>query len=153
MVFERIADAALARRREAEAGIMSLFGDATAGGGPPEIDRVDIPDVEFDKMQRLAYEKEMLGLYVSDHPLMGAQAALARHVESTLTEAKEMQRRARPRRWAASSRPCQPPLHQAGRPDGHLRPRGPRGGHGGLRLPPDDDRLRPPPRGGQRRGA
>jgi DNA polymerase-3 subunit alpha len=90
MVFERIADAALARRREAEAGIMSLFGEATVGGGPAEIDRVEIPDVEFDKMQRLAYEKEMLGLYVSDHPLMGAQAALARHVESTLTEAKEM---------------------------------------------------------------
>jgi len=90
MVFERIADSALARRREAEAGIMSLFGEATVGGGPAEIDRVDIPDVEFDKMQRLAYEKEMLGLYVSDHPLMGAQAALARHIESTLTEAKEL---------------------------------------------------------------
>jgi DNA polymerase-3 subunit alpha len=90
MVFERIADSALARRRDAEAGIMSLFGDATPGAGPAEIDRVDIPDVEFDKMQRLAYEKEMLGLYVSDHPLMGAQQALARHVESTLTEAKEM---------------------------------------------------------------
>ena len=90
MVFERIADSALARRREAEAGIMSLFGEATVGGGPAEIDRVDIPDVEFDKMQRLAYEKEMLGLYVSDHPLMGAQQALSRHIESTLTEAKEM---------------------------------------------------------------
>jgi DNA polymerase-3 subunit alpha len=90
MVFERIADAALARRRDAEAGIMSLFGDATPGEEPAEIDRVEIPDVEFDKTQRLAYEKEMLGLYVSDHPLMGAQTALARHVESTLTEAKEM---------------------------------------------------------------
>ena len=30
-----------------------------------------IPDTEFDKAQRLAFEKEMLGLYVSDHPLMG----------------------------------------------------------------------------------
>jgi DNA polymerase-3 subunit alpha len=90
MVFERIADSAMARRKDADAGIMSLFGDATPGAGPAEIDRVDIPDVEFDKMQRLAYEKEMLGLYVSDHPLMGAQAALAKHVEATLTEAKEM---------------------------------------------------------------
>jgi DNA polymerase-3 subunit alpha len=90
MVFERIADSALARRREAEAGIMSLFGEVTVGGEPTEIDRVDIPDAEFDKMQRLAYEKEMLGLYVSDHPLMGAQQALSRHVEATLTEAKEM---------------------------------------------------------------
>ncbi|MDQ3944479.1 MAG: DNA polymerase III subunit alpha, partial [Actinomycetota bacterium] len=89
-VFERIADAALGRRREAEAGVMSLFGESTPEGGPPEIDRVDVPDVEFDKTQRLVFEKEMLGLYVSDHPLMGAQAALARHVEHTLTECKEL---------------------------------------------------------------
>jgi DNA polymerase III subunit alpha len=89
-VFERIADAALARRREAEAGIMSLFGDSAPEGGPTEIDRVEIPAVEFDKTDRLAYEKEMLGLYVSDHPLMGAQAALARHVEGTITEVKEL---------------------------------------------------------------
>ena len=33
-----------------------------------------IPDTEFDKAQRLAFEKEMLGLYVSDHPLMGYEA-------------------------------------------------------------------------------
>ena len=89
-VFERIADSALARRREAEAGVMSLFGDAAADGGPSEIDRVEIPDVEFDKAQRLAFEKEMLGLYVSDHPLMGAQGALATHCDASLTELKEM---------------------------------------------------------------
>src|SRR5207237_6745650 len=73
MVFERIADAALARRRDAEAGIMSLFGEATPGSGPAEIDRVEIPDAEFDKMQRLAYGKEMLGLFAVDPPLMAAQ--------------------------------------------------------------------------------
>ncbi|HLF39951.1 MAG TPA: DNA polymerase III subunit alpha, partial [Acidimicrobiia bacterium] len=89
-VFERIADSALARRREAEAGVMSLFGDSSSNGGVSEIDRVDIPDVEFEKTQRLAFEKEMLGLYVSDHPLMGAQAALAKHCEASLTELKEM---------------------------------------------------------------
>ena len=36
-----------------------------------------IPDTEFPKSQRLAFEKEMLGLYVSDHPLMGARARAA----------------------------------------------------------------------------
>ena len=37
-----------------------------------------IPDLEFDKTERLRLEKEMLGLYVSDHPLMGAERALRR---------------------------------------------------------------------------
>ena len=35
--------------------------------------RTPIPDTEFDKSQRLAFEKEMLGLYISDHPLMGLE--------------------------------------------------------------------------------
>jgi DNA polymerase-3 subunit alpha len=48
--------------------------------------RLPIPDREFDKKQRLAFEKEMLGLYVSDHPLMGADAALRRRTECTLAE-------------------------------------------------------------------
>ena len=94
-VFEQIVDHAVARRRERDAGIMSLFGD---GGGTDDgadaglgafAERTPIPDVEFPKSVRLALEKEMLGLYVSDHPLMGAQRALRRHIDATLTELKE----------------------------------------------------------------
>ena len=35
----------------------------------------DLPD--WDKKQRLAFEREMLGLYVSDHPLSGLEHVLA----------------------------------------------------------------------------
>ena len=95
-VYEQIVDHTLARRRERDAGIMSLFGgDAgtpsgleASGDGFDE--RVTIPDTEFDKRARLAHEKEMLGLYVSEHPLMGAERGLRRHVECTLTELKEL---------------------------------------------------------------
>jgi DNA polymerase-3 subunit alpha len=95
LVFDQIVDRMLARRREAELGIMSLFGDApaadAAGAGPAFDDaRVPIPDVEFDKMQKLAFEKEMLGLYVSDHPLMGAEAALRKHTEAGIGELREL---------------------------------------------------------------
>ncbi len=45
-----------------------------------------IPDIEFDKKVRLGFEKEMLGLYVSDHPLMGAEASLRRRTECSITE-------------------------------------------------------------------
>ena len=45
-----------------------------------------IPDIEFDKKPRLAFEKEMLGLYVSDHPLMGLEGPLRRRTECTIAE-------------------------------------------------------------------
>ena len=93
LVFEQIVDQALSRRRERDAGVMNLF-DVGAESSPdlaPAFDEaVVIPDDEFDKSQRLVFEKEMLGLYVSDHPLMGAQRSLARHTDSTLTELREL---------------------------------------------------------------
>jgi len=97
LVFEQIVDRTLARRREREQGVMSLFGGLDDGGsdgsgGTPIFDdaRVPVPEVDFDKMQRLAFEKEMLGLYVSDHPLLGAEAALRRHADVTVRELREL---------------------------------------------------------------
>jgi DNA polymerase-3 subunit alpha len=90
LVFEQIVDRTLARRREADQGVMSLFESvmSDAGGGFDD-SRVPIPDKEFDKSQRLAFEKEMLGLYVSDHPLLGTEAALARHTDLGIGELLE----------------------------------------------------------------
>jgi DNA polymerase III subunit alpha len=93
MVFEQIVDRSVARRREEDQGVMSLFAELS-GSGQPVFDeaRVPIPDREFDKHVRLAFEKEMLGLYLSDHPLKGAEAALARHVDTTISDFKEQGR-------------------------------------------------------------
>jgi DNA polymerase-3 subunit alpha len=92
-VFEPIVDEAVTRHREREAGIMSLFGDGepTEDGGAPGglLGRVEIPNDEFDRKTRLDFEKEMLGLYVSDHPLLGTEAALRRHADCTLTEFRD----------------------------------------------------------------
>ena len=88
MVFEQIIDTTLVRRRERDQGVMSLFGDdvfASDEGGFSE--RIAIPDHEFDKSDRLKFEKEMLGLYVSDHPLLGAEAALRRKVDCPVADA------------------------------------------------------------------
>jgi DNA polymerase-3 subunit alpha len=92
LTFEEIVDVILSRRRERDAGIMSLFGDAASGTDDiaASFDRPPIPDEEFSKSQLLAFEKEMLGLYVSDHPLMGAERALRRYADATLSELKEM---------------------------------------------------------------
>ena len=70
-------------------GVMTLFGEAAEVRGVAYDDRSEIPDLEFDKRDRLAFEKEMLGLYVSDHPLMGAEAALRRKTDGTLADAAE----------------------------------------------------------------
>jgi DNA polymerase-3 subunit alpha len=47
--------------------------------------------MEFDKTSRLRLEKEMLGLYVSDHPLLGAERALRKYIECSLAELAEME--------------------------------------------------------------
>jgi len=89
LCFEQIVDATVARRREHDMGVMSLFGN---GDDSPTFDeRVAIPDVEFHKRQKLAFEKEMLGLYVSDHPLMGAEASLRRRIDCTIADLDEIE--------------------------------------------------------------
>jgi DNA polymerase-3 subunit alpha len=89
--FEQIVDRAVTRRKEREQGTMSFFDleGPDAGGGAVFEQRISIPDTEFGKAQRLAFEKEMLGLYVSEHPMMSAERALRRHVDCTLSELKE----------------------------------------------------------------
>ena len=84
-VFEQIIDTTIVRRRERERGVMSLFGEASEDeGGWSE--RIPIPELQFDKADQLRFEKEMLGLYISDHPLMGVQAALRRKVDCGIAE-------------------------------------------------------------------
>jgi DNA polymerase-3 subunit alpha len=88
LVFEQIVDRTLERRRREAEGQYDLFGTVEAVAFDDV--RVAIPDEEFDKAQKLAFEKEMLGLYVSDHPLMGAEAALRKHTESTIAEMRDL---------------------------------------------------------------
>ena len=81
-VHESIIDMTVRKRREHDAGVMSLFGEQSEG--PSFDDRPDVPDVEYDRMQKLAHEKEMLGLYISDHPLKGMEARVRRLADSTI---------------------------------------------------------------------
>ncbi|MGQ0804093.1 MAG: DNA polymerase III subunit alpha [Actinomycetota bacterium] len=88
-VHEQIIDQVLEVRRRRDQGEMSFF-DLGPNAGADDFDhRVDIPDTEFGKAERLREEKEMLGLYVSEHPMMSAERALRRYTECTLAELKE----------------------------------------------------------------
>ncbi len=88
-VFEEIVDRTLAKRRDEELGISTLFSileDADVPASGFDSARVPVPDIEFEKTERLAFEKEMLGLYVSDHPLLGVEAALRRLADKSVRE-------------------------------------------------------------------
>ncbi len=90
LVHEQIIDRTLTRRKKEAEGQFDLFSmGSDDDAAPPTIDRVPIPPDEFEKMQRLSFEKEMLGLYVSDHPLMGAEAALRKLVDCSINDVRE----------------------------------------------------------------
>jgi DNA polymerase III subunit alpha len=89
-VYEMMVDSALKAKKDQANGWVSLFGDdGDAAGGVELDDAPEIPADEYDKTQRLKFEREMLGLYVSDHPLFGTERVLERHVDATCAALRE----------------------------------------------------------------
>jgi len=86
-VYEQIVESALTRKRAEAAGQFSLFDEMDDAGEPGATDsEVVIPDEEFSKAQLLKLEREMLGLYVSDHPLFGVERILEAHTDRSCAE-------------------------------------------------------------------
>lgn len=68
-MMESCADGAARRQKDADANQISMF-DLEDAHDHGFAEHVPPPDgVEWDKRMKLAFEKEMLGIYVSDHPL------------------------------------------------------------------------------------
>lgn len=87
LMHELVLDATLERRRNEEMGQYSLFaGDDLAG----DEEDFEIPRDEWAQKIKLAFEKEMLGLYVSDHPLLSVGASLAASTTTTIAELDEL---------------------------------------------------------------
>jgi DNA polymerase-3 subunit alpha len=86
MVHESIVDDAIAKRREEEKGVMSLFGELEESGDSGWSSEIAIPDLQFTKPDQLRHEKDMLGLYISDHPLKGVEIALRRLTTSSIAD-------------------------------------------------------------------
>lgn len=93
--YEDIIEKALQKRREEKQGVatlFSLFDEADAQKeGFEATDSYDalrgsIAAVEFSKTEKLAFEKEMLGLYVSDHPLKGFENQLNKLTDMGIRE-------------------------------------------------------------------
>ncbi|HEX2154350.1 MAG TPA: DNA polymerase III subunit alpha [Acidimicrobiia bacterium] len=90
LVYESLLDATLERRRNEDMGQFSLFAETEAAG---EAGRVEIPLDEWRQKIKLGFEKEMLGLYISDHPLLGARTTLTSVAPTAIADLEEMKDR------------------------------------------------------------
>ncbi len=87
VVYEQILDGTLERRRNEDMGQFSLF-----AGEPGEVShgRIEVPDLIWPQKIKLAFEKEMLGLYVSDHPLLSVGQSLAAATTTTISQLDDL---------------------------------------------------------------
>jgi DNA polymerase-3 subunit alpha len=84
VVHEQAVDSVISVKRKEAEGQFDLFADFAGGDDEAGMSfSVDVPDLpDWDKKQRLAFEREMLGLYVSDHPLSGLEHVLTRAADT-----------------------------------------------------------------------
>ena len=77
LIYLEAIDSVMEAKRAESIGQFDLFG-GSPGSGEAAVTgvEIDIPNQEWDKALLLSYEREMLGLYVSDHPLLGVEHLL-----------------------------------------------------------------------------
>ena len=85
MEHSRAIDEVLGLKRAEAAGQFDLFGEMTQDEKGSSF-RGNIPDTEWDTKLRLGFEREMLGLYVSGHPLSGVEHVLSAHSDASVPD-------------------------------------------------------------------
>jgi DNA polymerase-3 subunit alpha len=92
-VLDPCMDEAQKRQREVARGQISLF-DIAAGPDTGEKvfnNKLELPDIpEYPQKELLAMEKEMLGLYISGHPLHEVKEALVQRTSARLDQLGEL---------------------------------------------------------------
>ena len=83
-VHEHVVDTAVEIKRSEAIGQFDLFGGLSGGEESGLLPPLEVSLGEWEKSVLLAHERDMLGLYVSDHPLHGAEHILAQLTERTI---------------------------------------------------------------------
>jgi DNA polymerase-3 subunit alpha len=83
-VHEHVVDTAVEIKRSEAIGQFDLFGGLEGGTESGLLAPLEVSLGEWEKSVLLAHERDMLGLYVSDHPLQGAEHILAQLTERTI---------------------------------------------------------------------
>jgi len=82
LVHADAVDAVMSTKKAEAIGQFDLFGGQDAAVS--SVFDVRVPDEEWETKHRLALEREMLGLYVSGHPLNGVEHILAAQADTTI---------------------------------------------------------------------
>ena len=85
MVHAEAIDSVLSVKRAEAAGQFDLFGEMSAEDVGGAFD-IAVPDTEWDTKLKLGFEREMLGLYVSGHPLAGVEHVLSAQSDASIAE-------------------------------------------------------------------
>jgi DNA polymerase-3 subunit alpha len=86
MIHEEAIDSVITLKRNEAIGQFDLFAGFEEAGSESSSLSIEIPDLpEWEKKDKLSFERDMLGLYVSDHPLQGLEGLLAQHAEMSIT--------------------------------------------------------------------
>ena len=83
-VYLEAIDSVIETKRAEAIGQFDLFGGESATAVSNVA--LDIPEGEWEKAMLLSYEREMLGLYVSDHPLLGVEHVLRAGTDLSISE-------------------------------------------------------------------
>ncbi len=94
LIHEDAVDSVVDVKRKEAQGQYDLFADMLAGAPADDGETmatgsaatITIPDLpEWDRKEKLAFERNMLGLYVSDHPLYGLEHVIAQNSSTTIS--------------------------------------------------------------------
>ncbi len=85
MIHEEAIDSVITLKRNEAIGQFDLFAGFEEAESEASLS-IEIPDLpEWEKKDKLSFERDMLGLYVSDHPLQGLEGLLSQHADRTIT--------------------------------------------------------------------
>ena len=84
-IHEQAVDAVMTVKKEEAKGQFDLFGGLLEADASTTLGvDLTVPDDEWDSRDLLGFERDMLGLYVSSHPLEGYERLLASHADKPI---------------------------------------------------------------------
>ena len=87
LIYLEAIDSVMEAKRAESIGQFDLFGSGMSSGASTITNvEIDIPNQEWEKALLLSYEREMLGLYVSDHPLLGVEHLLRSSTDMPISQ-------------------------------------------------------------------
>jgi DNA polymerase-3 subunit alpha len=87
---DEIVDVTLSRRKDLSLGISTLFAAFDSEGeGDWEGTEIALSEIEFEQSIKLDFEREMLGTYISDHPLLGVMDSLSTKTDGAIVAIRE----------------------------------------------------------------